>query len=218
MIKSFELSTKENKKIKKKNKLYIYIKRIFDIFLSGIGLILSFPFWVLIAIFIVMEDGGPIFIKQKRIGIGGKIFKILKFRSMDRNAHLESPVNHKGEILNQRVTRVGKFLRATAMDELPQLISIFLGNMSFVGPRPIHPEELKINGSRYENLEEIPDFHKRCSVKPGLTGLAQIYRRKHDYFERKLKYDLLYLKKQCFTLDLKLILISFFVSFLGKWD
>jgi lipopolysaccharide/colanic/teichoic acid biosynthesis glycosyltransferase len=195
-----------------------FTKRVFDILLSGIGLVLSFPIWVISSIAIVMESGGPIFITQERVGKGGKIFRILKFRSMDKKAHRESPTNHKGSIMEQRVTRIGKLMRATAMDELPQLLSIFAGNMSFVGPRPIHPEELAINGSKFQKLEEVPDFDKRCAVKPGLTGMAQIYRGKHDQLERKLKYDLLYLKKQCFMLDVKIVLLSFYVSLAGKWE
>ncbi len=164
-----------------------------------------------------MESGGPIFIRQKRIGKGGKIFWILKFRSMDKIAHRESPTNHKNN-RSERITRAGKILRATAMDELPQLLSIFSGAMSFVGPRPIHPEELGINGSRFKKLEEIPDFKMRCTIKPGLTGIAQVYRGKYDRLERKIKYDLLYMRKRCFVLDAKLVLLSFLVTLFGRWE
>ncbi len=164
-----------------------------------------------------MESGGPIFITQERVGKDKRIFKILKFRSMDKKAHEESPTNHKAN-RTERITKVGKILRATAMDELPQLLSIFSGDMSFVGPRPIHPEELRINGSRYRKLEEIPDFDMRCTIRPGLTGIAQVYRGKYDRLERKIKYDLLYMKKQSFLLDTKLVLLSFFVTLFGKWE
>ncbi len=192
-------------------------KRIFDVILSGTGLVLSIPVWALSAAAIVMESGGPIFITQERVGKGGKIFKILKFRSMDKKAHKESPTNHT-LTREKRTTKIGKILRVTAMDELPQLLSIFKGDMSFVGPRPIHPEELKINGSKYRTLEDIPDFNKRCAVKPGLTGMAQIYRGKDAHLEQKLKYDLLYLKKQCFMLDAKLVMLSFYVTIFGRWE
>ncbi len=164
-----------------------------------------------------MESGGPIFITQERVGKNGKIFKILKFRSMDKKAHRESPTNHTKN-REERITKVGKIMRATAMDELPQLLSIFTGHMSFVGPRPIHPEELQINGSKYRTLDEIPDFEKRCAIKPGLTGMAQIYRGKDEHLEHKLKYDLLYLRKKCFLLDVKLVALSLYVTLLGKWE
>jgi lipopolysaccharide/colanic/teichoic acid biosynthesis glycosyltransferase len=151
------------------------------------------------------------------VGRGGKIFRILKFRSMDKNAHTESPVEHYGEV-NNRVTFVGYLLRATAMDELPQLFSIFMGDMSFVGPRPIHPLEIKITGSKYKKLEDVPGFEKRCSAKPGLTGLAQVYATKDIPIEKKIKYDLLYIKKQSFLLDIKLIFLSFLITFKRKWE
>jgi len=193
------------------------VKRTCDILLSGIGLVISVPVWVISSIAIVMESGGPIFIAQERVGKDRRIFKILKFRSMDKKAHEESPTNHKGN-RTERITKVGKILRATAMDELPQLLSIFSGDMSFVGPRPIHPEELRINGSKYRKLEEIPNFNMRCTIRPGLTGIAQVYRGKYDRLERKIKYDLLYMKKQSFMLDAKLVLLSFFVTLFGKWE
>ncbi len=193
------------------------VKRIFDIFLSIVGLIISFPLWVLFSIAVIMESGSPIFIWQERVGRGGNIFKILKFRTMDKNAHRESPIEHTGE-KSQRVTFIGKILRATAMDELPQLLSIFLGHMSFVGPRPIHPKEIEITGSRYKNLEDVPGFKRRCSIKPGLTGLAQVYAIKDISIEKKTKYDLLYIKEKSFLLDLKLILLSFFITFRRRWE
>lgn len=193
------------------------VKRACDMLLSSICLVISIPVWALSSIAIIIESGGPIFITQERIGKGGKIFRILKFRTMDKRAHEESPTNHRGN-WEERITKAGKVLRATAMDELPQLLFIFFGDMSFVGPRPIHPEELKINGSKYKKLEEIPDFNKRCTIRPGLTGIAQVYKGKYDRLERKLKYDLLYLKKQCFMLDTKLVLLSFYVTLSGGWE
>ena len=198
-------------------KLNDAVKRVFDVILSGIGLVVSIPVWAISSIAIVMESGGPIFIRQERIGKGGKIFRILKFRSMDKIAHKESPTNHTNN-RSERITRAGKILRATAMDELPQLLSIFSGDMSFVGPRPMHPEELGINGSKFKKLEEIPDFDMRCTIRPGLTGIAQVYKGKYDRLERKIKYDILYMKKRCFMLDAKLVLFSFFVTLFGRWE
>lgn len=163
-----------------------------------------------------MESGGPVFIKQKRVGKTGKNFYVLKFRSMGKNTHNGSPMKNKKEY-STHVTKVGKTLRATAMDELPQLLSILKGDMSFVGPRPFHPE-VEIIGSRYENLEKVPDFQKRTAVTPGLTGVAQIFADKEAKTEHKVKYDLLYIKKQCFALDAKLILLSFYITISGKWE
>lgn len=193
------------------------LKRAFDIFLSIIGLIISFPLWIFLSIAVIMEGGRPIFIRQKRIGIGGNIFRILKFRTMDKDAHTELPLEHSIAV-DDRVTFLGNLLRATALDELPQLISILMGDMSFVGPRPVHPLEIHITGSRYKKIEDVPGFKKRCSIKPGLTGLAQVYATKVMCIEKKIKYDILYIKKQSFLLDIKLILLSFLVTFRRKWE
>lgn len=191
-------------------------KRIFDVTLSGAGLVLSLPVWAFSAAAVVMESGGPIFIKQKRMGKNGHIFYIFKFRSMGKDTHNGAPMKNKHEY-NSHVTKVGKILRATAMDELPQLLSIFKGDMSFVGPRPFHPD-VEIIGSKYEKLEEVPGFTKRTSVRPGLTGIAQIFASKEAKTEHKVKYDLLYIKKQCFLLDVKLVMLSFYVTIFGRWE
>jgi lipopolysaccharide/colanic/teichoic acid biosynthesis glycosyltransferase len=193
------------------------IKRFSDILISGVGILISLPLWVMSAIIIVMDSGGPIFILQERIGKNGKKFNILKFRTMDKFAHKEDPGNHDFEERDNRVTRVGKILRITAMDELPQLFSIFIGDMSFVGPRAVHPTAGLV-GSKYHHIEDIPDFNKRNSVVPGLTGLAQIFARKDEAIENKMKYDLLYIERQNILFDLKLFLLSFMVTFLGRWE
>jgi len=215
-----------NKRVKRKEKEIINIdiikmsknmsKRVFDVFLSGIGLVISLPVWALCAVGIVMESGGPIFIKQKRVGKDGEIFYVLKFRSMGKNTHNGTAMKNRKDY-NSHVSRVGKILRATAMDELPQLLSIFIGHMSFVGPRPFHPD-VEIIGSKYESLEKVPDFAKRTTVKPGLTGIAQIFADREAKTEHKVKYDLLYIKKQCFLLDVKLVLLSFYATLFGKWE
>jgi lipopolysaccharide/colanic/teichoic acid biosynthesis glycosyltransferase len=191
-------------------------KRVFDLLLSGIGLLISIPVWAISAVAIVMESGSPVFIKQKRMGKGGRIFYILKFRSMGKNTHNGAPMKNRHEY-NSHVTKSGKLLRATAMDELPQLLSIFKGDMSFVGPRPFHPD-VEIIGSKYESLESVPDFHIRTSVKPGLTGIAQIFADREAKTEHKVKYDLLYIKKQSFILDAKLVMRSFYTTFFGRWE
>jgi lipopolysaccharide/colanic/teichoic acid biosynthesis glycosyltransferase len=186
-------------------------KRIFDICLSGVGLVVSVPFWLLIAVAIKLEDKGPVFYSQERVGKNGKIFKVYKFRSMVPDAESDSGAVWASEH-DPRVTRVGRMLRATAMDELPQLWSIFKGDMSFVGPRPERPE--LVEGF----AKEIPGFMERFQVQPGLTGVAQVYGKYDTLPRHKLKYDLFYIKHRFFGLDLQLILLSFLITFMCKWE
>ena len=121
------------------------IKRLFDASLAGVGLLVSAPFWCVIPLAIKLEDGGPVFFPQARVGLNGRVFKALKFRSMRPDAEaLTGPVQATEN--DPRVTRVGRVLRATAMDELPQLVNILVGDMSFVGPRPLRPGELEVRG------------------------------------------------------------------------
>ena len=189
-------------------------KRMLDIGLSGIGLIGSSPLWALFAAMVKLEDGGPVFYRQARVGQGGRNFSALKFRSMVPNAEAETgPVQASYD--DPRVTRIGRLLRATAMDELPQLWSIFIGDMSFVGPRALRPAEIEIKTVR---SEEIPNFHLRHRVRPGLTGLAQIYAPRDATRRQKLRYDLLYVRARSFWLDLKLIALSFWITFRGRWE
>ncbi len=187
------------------------LKRLFDIALSGLGLILSSPLWALIAAAIKLEDGGPIFYRQPRVGKNCQEFTSVKFRSMvaDSDAKWGVIPAQKGD---PRITRVGRMLRATAMDELPQLWNIFRGDMSFVGPRPEWVELVK----RFR--QEIPGFDGRHAVTPGLTGIAQIYGHSELPRRQKLRYDLLYIKRQSFWLDVKLVMVSFLVTFTGKWE
>ena len=131
---------------------------------------------------------------------------------MIHNAEKDSGPILAGE-KDRRITRVGWFLRKTAMDELPQLINILMGDMSFVGPRP---QRVVLVDSRY--AQKIPDYHKRHIVRPGLTGLAQVYGRYDTPPRDKLKYDLLYIRKCNFFLDLKLIFLSFLITFRAKWQ
>ena len=118
-----------------------------------------------------------------------------------------------------RVTRLGRLLRATAMDELPQLWNIFRGDMSFVGPRALRPGEIEVNGTgAMERLEDVPGFTARCAVKPGLTGVAQIYAPRDVVRRQKFRYDALYIRRRSFRLDLRLILLSFWITFRGRWE
>ena len=194
------------------------LKRSFDFSLSLAGLIVSSPLWILFAFLIWLEDRGSIFYKQERVGKDNRIFKVLKFRSMIKDAEKDvGPVQAREN--DPRVTRAGRILRATAMDELPQLINIFKGDISFVGPRALRPKESEVHDGEYKmEIEKIPGYKERHSIKPGLTGLAQIYLPADALRRKKFRYDLLYIKKQSFWLDMKIILISFWITFKGKWE
>jgi len=157
------------------------------------------------------EDGGSIFYSQKRVGKDGRVFNALKFRSMIPDAEKNTGAVWASEN-DPRVTKIGKILRATAMDELPQLWNIFIGEMSFVGPRAERPELVE----KFAN--KIPGYMNRFVVTPGLTGIAQVYGKYDTPPQHKLKYDLLYVKKKTFCLDMKLICLSFWITFKGKWE
>jgi len=194
------------------------LKRSFDVALSGLGLLVSSPLWPLIAILIKIEDGGPVFYGQERVGKGGKRFRSWKFRSMvvDADRRFDALQAREGD---PRVTRVGRVLRATAMDELPQLWNILVGDMSFVGPRALLPQEIEVRGDgRPVPLELIPGYQVRHRVAPGLTGVAQVYAPRDIPRRYKFKLDLLYIKRQSFWLDLKLIALSFWITFRAKWE
>jgi lipopolysaccharide/colanic/teichoic acid biosynthesis glycosyltransferase len=194
------------------------LKRPLDVTLSTLMLILSAPVSLLIALSIKLEDGGPIFYRQERWGRGGARFRAYKFRTMVPHSDKVFGIKQATEN-DARITNVGRVLRATGLDELPQMISIFQGEMSFVGPRALAVGEILHDekGCRV-NYEEIPDFWKRLSVRPGLTGVTTIYKAKDISPRKKFRYDLLYVRKQSFWLDLRLILMSFWISFRGKWE
>jgi len=191
----------------RKQAIYEILKRIFDFFFAAILLIVSLPFWLIIALIIKFESPGPIFYKQIRIGQGGKAFRVIKFRSMyanDPSGGCEKDTGPKmAEENDPRVTKFGRFLRKTRLDELPQLWSVVKGEMSFVGPRAERPE------FHQELRAKIPFYQERYLIKPGLSGWAQI---KYGYtssikgnFE-KLQHDLYYVKNRSFILDLSIIL------------
>jgi len=194
------------------------LKRPFDFLLSLTGIILSSPLWIMIGLLIIIEDGLPIFYGQERVGRNGRIFRALKFRSMIRDA--EKGTGPVQAVENDpRVTKVGRILRATAMDELPQLINILKGDMSFVGPRSLRPNEKEVHGNPDEtDIEKVPGYKERLAVRPGLTGIAQIYLPTDALRKEKFHYDLHYINNQSFLLDLKLIILSFWITFRGKWE
>jgi lipopolysaccharide/colanic/teichoic acid biosynthesis glycosyltransferase len=187
------------------------MKRLFDIVLAGIGLLCSSPLWLLFSVLIKLHDGGPAFYGQERMGLDGKVFKVLKFRSMIVDAEKQTGAVW-ATANDPRVTRVGRLLRATAMDELPQLWNIFKGDMSFVGPRAERPELVE----RF--VQEIPHYRERLRVRPGLTGLAQVYGQYDTSPRHKLKYDLLYIRRYSLALDIRLICLSFLITFRGSWE
>ena len=193
------------------------MKRLLDVALSGLGLIVSSPLWAVFAAAIKLEDGGPVFFRQERVGRNGRIFTALKFRSMRPDAEAASGALQASEN-DPRVTRVGRMMRATAMDELPQLWNILAGDMSFVGPRALRPGEIEAVGETAVRLEDVPGYEHRIRVTPGLTGIAQIYAPRDVRRRHKFRYDRLYVRKQSWLLDARLILLSFWISFLGTWE
>lgn len=194
------------------------IKRLFDMFLAAVGLIVSSPLWAIIVTAIKIEDGGPVLFPQERVGLAGRVFKVLKFRSMVPDAEARTGPLQATED-DPRITRVGRALRATAMDELPQLWNILAGDMSFVGPRPLRPGEVEVRGDgQLVPLHEIPGYRERHEVRPGLTGLTQVYAPRDISRVSKFRLDRLYLKRAGFWLDLKLILLSFWITGRGEWE
>ncbi len=194
------------------------MKRAFDIFLSSLGLLISSPLWIIIILKIKLEDRGPVFYLQERVGKKGRIFRVIKFRSMVVDAEKGMGAVQATEH-DPRVTKIGRFLRKTAMDELPQLVNICKGDMSFVGPRALRPVEKEVYGNNdIIEIEKIPGYYKRLEVTPGLTGIAQIYIPADATRRRKFRYDVIYIKNRSFCLDMKLILLSFWITFKGKWE
>ncbi|GMR23431.1 MAG: hypothetical protein BMS9Abin37_1860 [Acidobacteriota bacterium] len=189
--------------------------------LSGVGLVLALPVGAIIAAAIKLTDGGPVFFTQERVGKGGRVFESFKFRSMvpdaDKKFGTVQPVQATEH--DPRVTAVGRLLRTTAMDELPQLLNIFRGDMSFVGPRALATSEAEVGApGDARELRSIPGFAKRHTVTPGLTGIAQIYAPRDVPRRHKFRYDRIYVDNSSFWLDLKLICLSFWITFRGKWE
>ena len=194
------------------------MKRAFDILVSGAGLIVFAPVSLLIAIAIKLEDGGPVFFRQERVGRDCSVFTAYKFRSMVVDAErLTGAVQATAN--DPRVTKVGRVLRATAFDELPQLWNILRGDMSVVGPRPLRPGEADTTAEGINlPLSAIRGYEQRHRVRPGLTGIAQVYAPRDLPRTGKFRYDLLYQRKTSFCLDLKLIAQSFWITARGRWE
>lgn len=176
-------------------------KRAFDIVVCALAMVVAAPIMLVVAAAIKIEDGGPAFYTQKRVSLNGRVFSILKFRSMVVDAEKEGhsiPATDN----DPRITKVGKFIRASRLDELPQLLNILKGDMSIVGPRPERVEHVEKYG------RDIPEFDFRLKVKGGLTGYAQIYGRYNTSPYDKLRLDLMYIENYSFMLDIKLILMT----------
>ncbi len=194
------------------------MKRPLDVILSSIMIILSIPIFLPIALIIKIEDGGPVFYRQERWGRNGTRFMAYKFRTMLANSDQEFGIIHTTEN-DPRITKIGRLLRAMGLDELPQILNIFRGEMSFVGPRSLAISEI-VNDRNGQAVpyEDVPGFRERLRVRPGLTSIATIYIPKYSHPKKKFRYDLLYIRKQSFWLDLRLIALSFWISFRGKWE
>ena len=185
------------------------VKRFMDIIISLVMLIITSPFMLITAVAIKLYDGGPVFFRQKRCTINGREFYIHKFRSMIVNAEKDGEVIPATED-DDRITPVGKVIRKTRLDELPQFIDILKGDMSVVGPRPERVEHVEMY------TREIPEFSYRLKVKGGLTGYAQIYGKYNTTAYDKLKLDLMYIQNYSFLLDLKLIIMTVKIIFVKE--
>ncbi len=201
----------------RKNSFYLISKRFIDIIGAALGVILLAPLFLVIALLIKLEDRkGPIFFKQLRVGENEKVFYIYKFRSMISNAEeIKASLLHKNEAdgpvfkikEDPRITKTGKFIRKTSIDELPQLINVLKGEMSLVGPRPPLPIEVE----KYNVYEK-----QRLKVTPGLTCYWQVSGRSNISFEKWVELDLKYIKERSLLIDLKLIFKTIFVLFGSK--
>jgi exopolysaccharide biosynthesis polyprenyl glycosylphosphotransferase len=195
---------------------YYFFKRTMDILCSLVGLIILTPLFLIVGTLIKLESKGPIIFSQERIGKDGSVFKMHKFRSMIVNAEeLKAKLHHKNEMSgpmfkmkdDPRVTKIGKFIRKTSIDELPQLFNVLKGDMSLVGPRPSLPKEVM----------KFDDWMKtRLEVKPGLTCYWQVSGRNDIDFEDWMKLDIRYVRERSTLVDIKLIFKTFFVLFGDK--
>jgi len=187
-------------------------KRGMDIFLSIFGLTVTSPVLAVAAALIKLDSPGPIVYQQNRVGRGGRIFKIFKLRTMSADAEKGTGAVW-AKRNDPRVTRIGRFLRKSRIDEIPQLLNVLEGSMSIVGPRPERPEMVR------DLKELICDYEKRLLVKPGITGLAQVVYKYDETIEdvkKKIKYDLLYIRKKCLLTDLSILVQTFGVVLTGK--
>jgi exopolysaccharide biosynthesis polyprenyl glycosylphosphotransferase len=185
------------------------LKRSCDALLSALCLLAALPVGLVIGVLIKLSSPGPVFYLQNRVGYGGRVFRLLKFRTMIDNAESECGVTLASPN-DPRVTGIGRFLRRFRMDELPQLVNVLRGDMSFVGPRPERPEFVE------SFLQDVPGYNERHKVKPGITGLAQVRSSYDTTAENKLKYDLAYIYNYTFSLDILILLQTIRVVLFGR--
>lgn len=192
-------------------------KRVEDLLIGTAALLLALPLMGVIALLIRADSPGPVMIRQRRFGLGARPIQVLKFRTMHWDKGDLSGA--RATVRNDpRVTRIGRFLRASSLDELPQLFNVLRGDMSLVGPRP-HPVEMRVGAIYYHDA--VPNYHDRHVVKPGITGLAQINGCRGsvetmEQAERRLDYDLRYINDWSILLDLKILWRTLFKGFVGE--
>lgn len=205
----------------KKRYFYRFFKRLLDIIISIFGMLLLIPITIGVWLAnLISKDNGPVFFKNKRIGLNGKTIYIYKYRSMCMNAEAkleelmasdpkirEEYLTNKKLENDPRITKVGKFIRKTSIDELPQFINVFLGNMSVVGPRPYLPREKDDMGYHYDNI---------IKVKPGVTGFWQVNGRSDTGFDERLEMDTQYVAKRSLWMDIKIFFKTIWVVIAGK--
>ena len=188
-----------------------FVKRLFDILTSILILVLGFPFYLLIGLLVKFSSEGPMFFMQERIGLGGKPFKIFKYRSMRVDAEAKGPQLSKEN--DPRITALGKLLRKTRIDEFPQFWNVLKGDMSLVGTRP--ERQFFIN----QIIEKAPHYRRLHRIKPGITSWGQVkygYAENVDEMVERLQYDLLYLENISIILDLKILIYTVLIMFQGR--
>ncbi len=184
-------------------------KRVFDVVSCSFGVVILSPLFLLIAILVKTTSKGPVFFKQERVTRDGKVFKMLKFRSMRIDMPEGDP--HLTEENDPRVTKIGKFLRKTSLDEIPQFFNVIAGSMSLIGPRPERPE------LEEQFIKTIPGYNMRHKMKAGISGWAQVNGlRGNTSIEKRIDYDLYYIRNWSFTFDMKIVIYTFFKGFINK--
>ena len=193
------------------------LKRPFDVLVAAVGLFIASPLWVLFSIAIKLEDRGPVYFTQDRWGKDKGRFKVYKFRTMVPNA-VERFGNVQAQENDPRITRIGRLLRATSLDEMPQLLNIAKGDMSWVGPRALPIDEVQTQEEGALPDEAIPGFEARSKLRPGLTGITQIFAPRDIPRAQKYEYDAIYATSQSLWLDIRLIFLSLWITLRARWE
>ena len=187
-----------------------FLKRTFDLVSCSVAMILLSPLFIILALLVKLSSPGPVFYKQKRVTLDGKEFTMLKFRSM-RTDMKETGGAHWTEVNDPRITPIGKFLRKTSLDEIPQFLNVIQGSMSLIGPRPERPELEK------KFIKTIPGYNMRHRMKAGISGWAQVNGlRGNTSLEKRIEYDLYYISRWSFAFDLRIVFLTFFKGFVNK--